>query len=103
MTEEKFLFIGGSHDGQRHHMGERMPFVQLLKKIDSAPRFSPFRHVRQLDDEIEEYKLTDFAGNDAIFYVYALSGLSPSDVIAALISKYPTQEVQALARRTRRR
>ena len=103
MTEELFLFIGGSHDGERRTMGELPPVVHMIKKLDSVPIFSPFRDVRQLDEEIEEYKLTPFRGLNDTYYVYAISTLNASDVIAALISNYPTQEVQTLARRTRRR
>lgn len=92
MTEET-LFIGGSHDGTRHQMDELPSVVHLIKKMDSVPRHSPFRHLPQLDEEIEEYKLTPFRGLDDTYYVYAIKTLTASDVIAHLISKYPTQEV----------
>lgn len=101
MTEE-YLFIGGSHDGQRHQMDELPGVVHLIKKLDSVPIFSPFRHFRQFDEEFEEYKLTPFRGLDDTYYIYAIKTLSASDVIANLISKYPTQEVQTLANRIRR-
>ncbi len=94
MTKEKLLFIGGSHDGKRHHVPDELPFVHLIKKHDSLPCFTHFKLYPQLDDEIEEYRLTPFRGDDRTFFVYAISNLSPSDVIANLISKYPTQEHQ---------
>lgn len=92
MTEE-YLFIGGSHDGERRTMGELPPVVHLIKTLYPVPIFSPFRDVRQFDEEIEEYKLTPFRGLDDTYYIYAISTLNASDVIAALISKYqpPTQ------------
>lgn len=64
----------------------------MIKKLESVPRFSPFRNAQQPDPEIEEYKRIPFAAEDATFFIYAIKGMTAVDVVAELIAKYPNPE-----------
>jgi len=100
VTEELFLFIGGSHDGERRTIHDRSSIIEVVK-YDPQP--VDFIGPPSLSYETEVYEAFPLAAEKHRFTVYVLKGIRPHEVMIALISNYPTQEVQELARRTRRR
>ncbi len=102
MTEE-FLFIGGTNDGFRRPVPDRQRIVVLVKQTPLKIRFYDPAELSCDAEHYEHYRRFLIATGDYEYLVYALEGMKDHEVLIALISNYPTQEVQTLARRTRRR
>lgn len=74
-----FLFIGGHFDGQRMNMPDPLPILKLPIPIQPTD-YSSFK--------VEDYKLTNLAGDGAMHLFYCLSGMSTGDMLGKLISGY---------------
>lgn len=86
MIEDEYLFIGGSHDGMRHHVDEPCPIVCLVK---NEPPHTGFLDPMTLSYELERYKRMEFRSGKTTMIIYKLYEMSDDAVLIDLISKYP--------------
>ena len=78
MSQEMYLFIGGSLDGQRiatrdEHVIVALPAVGW--DTDSKLNY-------------EHYKVFHFQADRTVFTVYALDSMKPDEIVARLIAQY---------------
>lgn len=87
----KFLFIGGSRDGQLIDVPEDRRLAELEVRQE---RVKGRRLAHPAPTEL--YERMEFCGEPAKFHVFALRGLSGDVVLRALIACYtpPTRELQ---------
>lgn len=86
----KYLFVGGDRDGEWMAVERETVQIPVLSK--------PFRGLSPIDPNskierigavgYEQYRSLRIAGESKVFVVYALVGLSPDEVIQALLDKY---------------
>lgn len=90
----KYLFIGGTHDGE--WLGADRPTVAVSKTTyPAAVDLNPAVEVFEAEAfETETYEAQLFAGNSRRFIVYALRGISADEVVEALIKGYLTWTVK---------
>ena len=87
-----FVIVGGSHDGERIDLDAVFPRVSLRKKIPDRLLSSPNAGIsfREGGGAAEEYKPHDWIiGNGSSKRaVYALAGMSRSEVMERLLDGY---------------
>ena len=96
IPEEPILavFIGGTADGQRRWISERMPHISfpVCESARVVPRMEDRRAVDwravNLSFKEEHYRSFDMRAGGELFTVYALEGLSDVEVVCKLIEGY---------------
>ena len=81
----KYLFIGGSRDGELNavassHEWIRMPVRPTLDET--------LGNLHPIQLEYEEYRMFTIGGENTDFILYAISGMSPNQIINRLILGY---------------
>ena len=85
----KYLFVGGSRDGQELEFDARRAVI-----------FIPRDYTHGSEIEYDAYYPLPFRGENTEYTIYAIQGTTPDELIAALIKHYnPKQNREALIER----
>lgn len=79
------VLVGGSYDGQRYKAENGYTEIRLPVLNPMASIERPFEAI---EHDWEKYRAMEFAGDHQYFVVFALEGLTPDDVLQALIANY---------------
>lgn len=92
MSDEKTLFIGGSHDGERIAIrsGDHVRIPPNIRLPPKRPVAVTGIHDHNETFEPETYELTRLRGNEKTFEVFLLSGMPADDLLERLIDGYQT-------------
>lgn len=88
----KYLFIGGANDGARIDLlTEGRSIVQVIVPPEPQPVLPGFAIPHQMITT-EIYRLQRLSGGKRRFEIYVSESLSPDEMLAKLIERYPLPE-----------
>ena len=82
----KFLFIGGSHDGERINVEDSARHIRVFEKHHTPEDVKYSDHYPVL--KVEHYRQFDLQVNNIIFKVYAFDSLLDEHVVDMLLDNY---------------
>jgi len=90
---KEYLFVGGANDGVRMRTEKELPYIRMVPpmRLERCYAAKPGDVVGEIHPETYVPGHWSVGAGDVVC-IYALEGMSPREVLCALIAKYPEQK-----------